>query len=281
MKSSLLIHYVVVDGKDISYEARFLSASDKSEVIIQKSNFTKNNCPGGLLSISRSSHVSISNSYFAENLGSHQISGGIMTLNDKSSVVIEDSTFVDNNGVVGPAIMGLHHSKIQISNSNLIRNIGCAGGAVGVGFKSSLHVKDSTFTQNSAHLHKYKQELLVNEMKHLLRSSNTHAFSPDNHKIPLSKILTHHLFTPEQLGVVQCNGGSLFSHDSVVEIESSRFYNNSVSDVGGSIYAQNSSDLSLTNCTAHGNKAAMSHRTVLHTLTRAYLEKTMHYNMVH
>ncbi len=255
VKSSLFVHDIVVEGRDISYEARFLSALDKSEVIIQKSNFTKNKCPGGLLSIAKSSHVSISNSYFAENLGSHQISGGLMTLSDKSSALIEDSKFIDNNGVVGPSIMGLHHSKIQISNSIFIRNIGCAGGAVGVGFKSTLHLKDSTFKQNSALLHKYKQELLANEMKYLLSSTNTHTFSPDIHKIPVSKILMHHYSVPERLGVVQCNGGSIFSHHSTVVIDDSKFDNNSVSDVGGAIYAQNSSYLSLTNCTVHGNKA--------------------------
>ena len=268
LQSSLYVYGSVVLGNNVSPVVGILNAIDNSEVVIEKSNFTQNICPKGMISVSKSSHLSISNSHFAENLGSHKISGGIVTISENSSALIENSTFTENNGVIGPGVMALYHSKIQITKCTFTKNIGCAGGAIGVGYKSSLFVKESILTENSATLDtsiRSKDEIVKDELRILVSSTDTHTFYADNKEGLLPKAHDVHsskttadplpLFTYAKLGVVQCNGAAIFSHQSKVVAENSTFENNSVRDVGGAIYIQNSSHISIRNCTLHANSA--------------------------
>ena len=184
---------------------------------------------GGALNVDHQAQLRITNCVFDENV-SEQL-GGAICVGPNIILDIQETTFVGNKAAQGGAIDVDHQVHIRITNCIFDNNLSQGNGGVIEGLAYvTLDIQGTNFTRNTAH----QGGVIDLQIQSYLRM--TDCTFKDNR--------------------AELHGGAISgSHETVLEINTSYFFNSS-SIEGGAISVQQQASLFIANCRLEGNFAS-------------------------
>ena len=212
-----------------------------SSVYINKSTFANNNAVrGGVMLIHDNSSIDIDNSTFSRNSAS-STGGVIHTEFGSSSVYINKSTFINNNAVQGGVMLIHANSSIDIDNSTFSQNsASLTGGVIYTTVGSSfVYINKSIFTNNSAYIGGV-MSIITSSSIHI--DNSTFSRNRANSRGGVIDIMSHIVYSflyinksifannsAEDGGVISISAYSSFT------VKNSMFVNNKATSYGGVI----------------------------------------------
>ena len=233
----------------IGYFTSCIAASSKCYITVYNSTFNMNT--GSVISLSNSSFVIVSSSFFNNSTPSK--GGAINSYN--STLHISESGFYHNEALVGGGLC-LEFSTATVSNGTFVKNSAVGGGAAFVMQNSSLVISHSFFSENSATpqagTFKIENSESVYDLNSTLSYLGGSIFSGNSSLLIFGTIFESNV-VPSFCGAI-CG-----SANSSITIEDSQFKNNSVQDKavgkGGGLCITENSSAKLSNVYFVANKA--------------------------
>lgn len=235
------------NNESIKSDGGFLAAYGELNITGGKFENNKAKNTGGAIIVGENSKASIENATFENNQAS--TGGAINSLND---LTIKNSTFTNNQAKYGGAIRST--KKLTLEEVNFKNNTAnSAGGALYL--QGGAEINNSDFEENKATINGgaiySSKEIEVSSSKFSKNSAKNSGAIHLKEVTEVSKI-TDSLFT-ENNATEQ--GGAVWANNSDINIDKTKFNNNSSGNYGGALCFNGDKTFSITNSNVSYNKS--------------------------